>query len=604
MIHDKIKETIAGHRHKHYVFMCEMADWSKAMMTGDGQEEMIAEIRKGESQENIEQRLAVTVPRTPEVLSPAETIYRKTFRVDGIKEKYDTSDKEAVDQVKTKAHNFYGNRSLYAYLQKQQLFYEFHDPNAWFVVEFETVENAEGIISDVKPYPLEITSHEAVDYDHKFGVPEYVISLRTRKEINSKKQEVTLETHTAYVIGGSVVYREELTPQQDGYTFVTQDRKERYFAIEEYVNGLDFFPGDKFGAYRCGTLRDTTVKAPPYYTARHVLKRIVRGGSLKDVCKWKHAYPKLFGLDFDCAYESDDGDCDGNGYLGDNPQHECPSCKGTGSMLHVSELDNVRYKVSPGAMKDEVIPAEAFYSYAEAPLASTQWISDDLERDQTQVALTMFNTNLEQKPIVPTTATAELLNWENVNNEVWTFAAQTSHLSEVGVKSIAGYLELDVSYNHSYPKNLGLTPLEVLIVQYEQAVDKGLMVLAESIFCEILGKQYSDDPAVVERHRALQMHNPERGRPYDRVYQIMLLRDPSDIERIKFENWPRIATLVDVRLPNFGQMSFDKQESEIEKIANEIAGKVIPMKDNFAGMVSLEEPAEETDIEEEIDLAA
>jgi len=601
MIDEKIIAAIAGERHKYYDFMCEMADWSRAMMTGEGQEEMLKEIRKGESRENIDQRVAVTVPRTPEVLSPAETIYRKTFRVDGIKEKYESPDKEVVQAVKDKVYNFFGNRSLYAYLQGQQLFYEFHDPNAWFVTEFESIVSEEGLLTDVKPYPLEITSHEAINYGYKYGVPEFAISLRSRVEENAKGHMVRLETYTAYIVGGSVVYREELSPQPDGYTFVGTDRKERFFTVKNHQNGIDFFPGSKFGAYRCGVLSDSTVKAPPYYSARHVLKRIVRGGSLKDVCKWKHVYPKLFGLDFDCAYEDDDlGDCNGNGYLGDNRSHQCPSCSGTGSMLHASELDNVRYKVSAGAMKDEIIPADAFYSYAEAPLASTQWISDDLMADQIQVALTMFNTNIEQKPVAPTTATAELLNWENVNNEVYTFALQTSHLAEIGVRSIAGYMEQSVSYNHSYPKNLGLTPLDVLTTQYNEAIDKGLMALAEAIFCEILGKQYSDDPAVVERHRALQMHNPERGRAYDRVFQIMQQRDPSDLDRVKFENWPRIATLVDVRFPNFGLMTFERQEQEIDKIAMSIAEKVKPMKDDFAAMVNLEEPdpINEPDFEE------
>lgn len=603
MINEKIIAAIAGYRHEHYDFMVEMAEWCKAMMTGDGQDEMLAEIRKGESKENIEQRMAVTVPRTPEVLSPAETIYRKTFRVDGIKEKYTHPDKDAIEAVKAKAHHYYGNRSVYDYLQQQQLFYEFYDPNAWFITEFERIENSEGLLTDIKPYPLEITSCEAVDYGYRYGVPEYLIALRTREEVDAKGDTVVLETYTAYFVGGSLVYREELTPAD--YMLVTNDRKERYFSVTEYTNGLDFFMGDKFGAYRCGVMPDITIKQPPYFPARHVLKRVVRGGSLKDVCKWKHVYPKLFGLDFDCNYEDENGDCcDGRGYLGANQHNTCKSCNGTGSMLHKSELDNVRYKVPAGSMKDEVIPASAFYSYAEAPLDSTIWISNDLERDQIQVALTMFNTQIEQKPTVATTATEELLNWENVNNEVFTFALQTSHLQETAVRAISALLEIELEYNHSYPKNLGLTPQGVLTQQYREAIENGLITLAESLFCEILGKQYSDDPAIVERHRALQMHNPESGRSYDRVFQIMQQRDPEDLERVKFENWPRIATLVDVRLPNFAGLTFERQADEIEKIALEIGGKVKPLRDDFASVVTMEDPVDGGELEDEIDAAA
>lgn len=596
-----------GTRHANYEAMCRVAEWSRQIYTGEGQEVLIREIRPDETEEQKELRVQISDPETPEVLYPAAAYYEKTFRTDGVKTLlFHHQDRKRAEAVQQALHTFSGGRSAYDYLSRQQLHYEATDPNAWLLVDRWDERGAEGQIVRMGTFPHEVPSERAVNYGlDAAGQPLWLIELMKGME-QGAKQKYPVECYLYYAAGVLIRYQEYVEvvpPAKDGpvqaeyLTLIDALDRPRQFARYVYRTGSKEFPGMKFGAYRNPSNEDLSFRAPFYYLARYVLHRIVKGASLKAVCKWKHVYPRRWQWGYECTHEQDGYQCD-QGLLNGRT---CPKCHGTGrASMAKSELEAVVLKLPDIEDKNDIIPISQFVFYEQPPLDATTWVSEDLEADKRRVLLTIFNSQSEDRPVAPRTATENLLNYEQVNNRVYPFAAHTSRLMEKIARLTAQYMDYDQGfvYAHSYPRNLGLEPLEVLLDKLRQARESGApQAVVQALECEILLRENADNPGVVDDYLAYERHRPMRSFPAETALLILQARDPLDRTRLLYENFDEVKTLVGQRTTDFAGLSFDRQTQEIDTALAVIRGRMTlptaPLEVPFLGGMGEDEPMEE-----------
>lgn len=568
-----------GERHEHYDLFCHIAKEARAFVTGEGQEVMIGSIRPDEDEHQKMVRIQVSEPKTPEAIAPVKTVVSKVYRSDGITSTYgDSYPDDRKAKLEGALSTFSGGMSLSQYLELQQSHYEFVDPNAWLIVERKDRYSSENTIISTQPYPVEFTSHEAINYGIENGVPIWLLALREGIEFVDGKEYKT-ENYYFYTAGKTVYYREHidisLLSAEDLVNLVTVEvdkDKPRYFVAEDHETGSKEFPGDKWGAYRHNAHDDLTVKQPFYYGGKYLLQSILKKSSLKDVCIWKHVYPKMYAYDEKCDHSTEHGHCDG-GKIGNR---ECPSCKGTGSKIHRSELDFIRIAIPPNTEDArELIPVDSFVHYVRPPLEATQFISDDLADDMQAFFLTVLNSNKEQQVFAPRTATEVTFDTENMNNACKPFADQNSRLNEKVTRVSAQYMEEDegLVYNHSFGKKLGLESSDYLASQIERAkgVNAGFEII-NAYYAKWLAKEYPEQPEVANNWLAFERHKPFAGFSEGAVFSIIQERDSKDFDRVLFENWDSIKRNIMQSQPNFYTLSYQRQSDIIRtEVDNKIA---------------------------------
>lgn len=560
-----------GERHENYNVFCDMADLASKYVTGDNQEVLIRDVRKNEDDEQKNLRVEVSIPKTPEAIAPITTVINRVYDSDGIKSKLTGENEEAKSKVEDAMKTFSANMPVAQYIREQQRYYEMQDPNAWLIIERRDIRNGEGNIIKTVPYPVEVSSKEAINYEDKEHKDKWLLMLRER-QIEVDGSFIDQEDYYFYTTGYTVLYKEvqegaEIVKTATSGLFVltSEGNDNRYFSWRLYKTKSKSFPAMKWGAFRLDSDPDLTSKQPIYWRGRHLLNSIIRGSSFKDVCKYFHLYPKMFAYDEPCSYRDEttgnscnDGEVNGG---------ECPKCKGSGSDLHRSGIDVVYISI-PQTDAREIIPIDKFIHYSRAPLEVAKWIDDDLTKDMNSFFLIILNNQKEEKVVSPVTATEIIYNSENLTSSVKPIADHNSRLNELAYRIAIDYMEAKgLTYNHSFSKKLGLQTSEDLIKKIESAknVDAGQEVI-DAYTSELIAKEYPDQPNIKYNWLAMQRHKPFASYSKDVISLILQDRDNEDRDKLLYNNWDFVKRISLMTAPNFYELSYETQKAIIDGV--------------------------------------
>lgn len=602
-----LERTIqTGARHDSYRRTIEIKDFCYAMMTGKKQEPYLDQFRPQEDPGQKNYRAQVTNSLTPFVLNQIKNIYNKVHRADNIKESIEYPDANGMKDVKDALKVFHTNNHVNNYLKDRLLFFEFFDPNAFIITERRDVRTTEGRILSLRTYPFEITSDQAINYEFENGncrwliVEEQTTEWTSTKQVSSQGQLHTMNTVSIfyfYTAGFYFRYYEYIENPPNGAAkpieskFIeidTDGDKTRKFLAELFVTGSKEFPGRKVGSYRDPESFDDSVRVPPYYPAKSVLIDLIYDKSCLDVVKRKHVYPKRMQYSVRCKHvvmtKNDDGIPESKpciqGYLRGNPRDACPKCKGTGKISFQSEQDLMEFLLPENPEDWSKLPElKKLFAYADHDIQLPTWLAEQVEVARMRVAIAMFNTQLEEKPVAPKTATEIVLNYEEVNNVVQRYAQTYSEFYELIARITAQYLELSPEFkvDHQFP-DLKLEPVDIWIQRYQQSAQAGLgEEILWRINLTIINKQFRNNPEEVEDIKAWRMHKPFIGLGENAIAQAINKRDPMDYSVILYENFAEIQFRVNLLIPDgtkFYQLPFAKREEYIEKVIEEIKAKI------------------------------
>lgn len=596
--------------HEDYDRTVEIAQEALMMVTGENQDEVVLLGREKSTETQQEQIVALTTPVTPFVLNPVISLYERIFQVETTKKVLHEDDSKKL-QIEKSLSQYYDGQGVDNYLKRRLLLLNSIDPNAWIITERKNILNAEGdMIEDVKPYPFEVTSKEARNYQFTDGAPVWLIVEQKRLEVVREEGDVKqneVSDFFFYAAGFIIKYTEfkEQKPNLPGEVVslkIFSGDAERKFVAQEFETGSLEFPGRKVGAYDSQD-GNSSLKVPLFNPAMGLLYKVIKDNSRLDVSKDKHIFPREYRYQQRCNFQEEEGSglsCI-EGYLGGNKNRKCPKCSGTGRSFHYSELDVIEVALPPMVEDARTLPdLSKFVHSQQAPIDITQFISEQLEKERLYVQIACLGTIIEEQVNKPQTATEIVTNWKGVNIKVAPFDREFGHHFKLIHRIASQYLEVSDGFEVDYisAKDYKLMPLGVLFKLYEEAKNSNMgYEILWSIKCDIIRKLHIDEPGKIEEIKAREVHKPFKDKSDETIVAIIASLDAQDNLKILWEHWATINENITSKYPEFSKMTYERQKEIFNEETEEIKAtlnfsKPDPLPDLFGA-----DPDGEQDLE-------
>lgn len=598
-----IEETIIyGLRTPDYERNVEVARLSRMWLTGEGQDtEYLMKVRDKETDREKTIRVKATKPITPFALNPVRTEFDRVFRADGIVKEVGHDDPEKEKVISAKLGNYFAEQSIHRYFEEKYYRKQFEDPNAWHLTVFRRVER-DGVLKDIVPYPLEVSSEQAINYHYENGVPVWLIVMVAREERYLDGGELKTETvhdYYFYAAGIEIKYtRYKYAELPEGKEVVNLEcatgngLEPSTFTREVFKNtGTTEFIGNKFGSYPDPETNGNTMVPPYWQGAKYLLEKLINMNTSFEVSVFNHVYPKLFHYDYQCTYseiyQDEELTCE-RGYLGGFKGKECPKCKGGGGSMHVSESDIITFDLTPFMDDLSKMPdLSKIAHYVQPPLDVTNELWNWLNEYRKWVYVSAFNSGSLEKVSKQMTAEEVDKLWEEKNTRIYPSVLHLARLTERAVRICAQYLEADEGLKVRFfvPPQLKLEPLGVLLARYERAKTAGLPYeVLWDIQCSIFSKTMLDSPDRVAEIKAWEHWRPFRSHAREDVSIILSTRSHDDPEKVLWENWDSVKREVSEALSGkkengrpirFFELKRPAQKKYIGDAVKVIAGNVL-----------------------------
>src|SRR4030042_1814610 len=144
--------------HQDYEYVVELADKYYKMKSGDKVTDLLKRMITRETEEEFTQRCNLSKSVLPSTLNSTMLPYQKALRKQPLLRELIYKDTDRKKELEGKICNFWGEKSLEEYLEYSFINYNYIDPNAFLITEFDEFDaNKE----KASPYPFVATAEEA-----------------------------------------------------------------------------------------------------------------------------------------------------------------------------------------------------------------------------------------------------------------------------------------------------------------------------------------------------------------------------------------------------------------------------------------------------------
>lgn len=555
-------------RHIDYKRVCELASDYFAYYTGKGLDEKLQQVTSTETKEEFEQRKLLTKHITKSVLNSTKIPFNKALRkkpeynkIDFITKGKDNAIKEINEYIDT----FNGTRSLDEFLEVLFIEFNYHDPNAWLIVEFEPND----VLRKAQPYPFIATAEQVIDYKLNNGILDYVIVmfdikyLEDGKEVKGKKYTLYAGNETIVIQNVSKEY--VLKPGQEAIEINNKRYLKEIFTVKAETDP-DLTPA----AIRFGYIQDPATQyrtfISVYDCAMPYLEKTLKINSEFDQSNAMITFAQRYSYQNKCNAEG----CH-KGTLPDGSQ--CQSCKGTGVMQAHTGVQQIISLPLPDN-KEEMIDLNGMMVYKTPPIELLTFQKDYINQLKIDIHTTIFNVDLISKTEVSTTATEQLLNRDNMNDTLLPFARHYSEVRTLCVYFIAVYTDNvkpvtangktrpDIIITHKFPYDFKLKTLGELMADLKAAYDsKASIATISAIEDDINDILYYDRPDELKKIRTINKYNPFRGNTPDEVKLMIASNLVSKFDQVLYTNLFNI--FAELERENMEPWFYDLDEKKI-----------------------------------------
>lgn len=553
--------------HQDYTRVMKLAEKYYAMKTGDGIEKLLHKIETRVTDEEFEQIKKIYKSIIPSTLNSTKLPYQKAARKQPLVRKIDyegDSDKKKLE-LEEFIQTYWGDKSLEEFLEYAYIDYNYIDPNAFLVTEFDNFDNKS---EKAKPYPFVASSAEAVMFEYKNEILQYLVVKLPIKYMDGDIVKDGVK-YTMYLGWDTIVF----TQSANG--------PERIGAL---LFDVDFYEpkNDKVPAVRFGYIRDDETKGRTFVSVFHcvigLLEKTLKIDSELDLSTAMVAFPQRYRYVTKCNNQG----CN-KGFLPDGSK--CTVCDGTGTQpFHKGTQDIVKMALPRNS--EEMIDLDKM-AYDHSPdIELLQFDADYLEKLEKKVQAKMFNADLYTRSEVSTTATEKVLETDNLNDTLYPFARNYSATWEFVVSDIATFTDLEdgLTLQHKFPNDFKFKTLGDLMVELKTAKDAGAststIAAIEDDINEIL---YSDRPEALKEMRIKNQINPFRGYSEANIHFIISQGNVPKYQRTLWENLEAI----------FQDLEVENQEPWLYDLAYDlILEKVKAKTQEYMALIDGEKKAE------------
>jgi hypothetical protein len=524
------KETV----HEDYKRVTGLAEKYYKLKTGDGIEDLLQKIETRVTVEEFDMIKSIYRSIIPSTLNSTKLPFLKAARKQPIVRQIDYDDQADAKKSELEEYigKYWGDKSLEKYLEYAYVDYNYIDPNAFLITEFDQFDNK---IEKASPYPFIADAEQAIMFEYKNEILEYLVVKLPNKYMDSG-EEKTGTKYTMYLGMDTIVLSQIANKISDNEVI---ELRGMYFEV------LYFTPkNEKVPAIRFGFLRDEQTKGRTFVSLFHAvigfLEKTLKIDSELDLACAMVAFPQRFMYVSPC----DAPGCN-HGLLPDHITH-CPVCLGTGQQqAHKGTQDIITLTLPRGKDYDysNMMDLEKMLVYKFPPIELLTFQKEYLEYLKKSVHSMMFNADLYTRSEVQTTATEKILETDNMNDTLFPFTRQYSSIWEFVVKDIATFTDLSqgLYLQYKFPYDLKFKSLNDLMIDLKAAKDAGASTSTISAIEDDINEiLYSDRPEALKEMKIKNNINPFRGYSAENIRFIISQGNTTLYNRTLWENMESI----------------------------------------------------------------
>ncbi len=607
-------------RHPNYDRTVDVRNFSRMITTGEGQDAEVTRYRRYEDEALKKQRTRLYNPLTKYALARPRKYWKKMFRVEGIRRKFTTKDEARLTELQEQFYNFMPGESLEQWLNRTLEYLGVTDPNAWIVYERSDERDAEGLIRKTKVYPFVVSSVDAVNFERRQGVLQWLIARAITIERSVRdgyRTEKVLENYYLYAPGVIVRAREkgenttieageyeqaimvyppaqqgqptaayfDKTPSASGFprnaTPPTDGQPlTRTFYFSVIQNGTTEVPAECVGAYMDEVAGQGAFVAW-FDPAEDVFRDLIRDKSVSDVLTITYAYPKTWEFAKRCTFiHSEYGECDRGYFQGIyDREHTCPNCNGTGIPANFStEQQTLQIPLPDGIKPAEMLELAKMSFTQPVDIALLQHTDLKIETAEKRIMAAVFDSGLYQKPTNSQTRTATEVNAEmdGISDVLHPFGALMSRHFELAYRTGSQYMEFDLEVDHSFPEDLKIETLADMVAGFEAIKASGVGYEAMTAQrARVFQKTFEGSPDVQKQIAARYKFRPFDDKSDEDTMFIIASLAPDDNTRVLWAYWGRIFQEIEAENEGFADMSYERQRVVVQAKVDAIKAEMV-----------------------------
>lgn len=519
-------------QHPYYDRVVRFATQYEQLITGEDQEELLKRYFSKESKEEISKIEAVTQTITSSVCNALIAAFKKVLRTNPIVRKIDFVKEPDTKKpiIEAALNSYYSGSSLDYYIEKRFHDLSFIDPNAFIVSEFEPLID---LTQKAKPYPFEVTSAEAVNFELKNGVLQFLIVEKDGKLI------VYLEDHAIMFTPVIPITIKIGADEENGkfitgtVTIQTRDKsgnfvdetnqlpvifvaKDKQFAITYFTHKQGRVPAERVGYIPDKKTKGATFVNPFHYGAMPYLMKSIKSVAEFDLTMHCHTFPQKIAYTEGCSIDTN-GKCATSGQM----IAGCTMCGGKGKLGHTSSKDVVEFKLPRNT--EEMIDLSKLIYYAYPPIEGIKFQDEYIDKLIEKCYKAVFNSEVFSKDQVQKTATGTNLDIQNAYDPMSDYANKVADYWKKTVLMVAVILDYnDCIAEEKYPKDFKLKSVTDLLNDLKVANDSSApSFIITEINRDIANQLYLDRPMELLKYEVKQRLAPFSGKTANEIQIAM-----------------------------------------------------------------------------------
>ena len=494
--------------HRDYKHVCELAEEYYKMVSGDGISDLLRRVVSRETEDEFEMRKTITNSIIPPTLASTKLSFQKAVRKKPKVRKIDWETEGDYEkrqaELELKIAEYWGDASLEKFFEYAYVDYNYLDPNAFLITEFDEFDSNK---EKAKPYPFIATSQQAIMFEFKNNILQYLVVKLPITLVDEKGKEYEGSKYTIYLGTDTIVF----TEVRDKPMFYTLDNDfpegieigGKYYTVSYFIPKSDKIPARRFGFKHDAQTQGRTFISV-FHDVMPYLNKTLKIDSELDLSTAMTAFPQRF------RYVNPCPDCKG----GVTPDGKtCGTCHGTGKEpIHASAMDVVTLNIPYDTA--EMIDLDKLLVYKAPPIELLDFQERYIQNLRASIYLMMFNKELMTRNELTNTATEVKITEDNMNDTLKPFASGLSTLWEFVVTDIATFTDLGkgLIVEHQYPDDFKFKTQADMMDELKNAKDAGASTSTiAAIEDDINEMLYADRPEELKIIRIKNAYNPFRG---------------------------------------------------------------------------------------------